>query len=717
MLKVPCLVSFLGMVCAGLTLSAAEPAKKNPLSGKPRTLTVMKHGGAPSLTTDLTVGLWASPIPFDMNGDGFTDLFVVNCGSPESKDVYYFENTGKTDPKTGAPLFKKGVAIDPGVIRKDGTRVSHAQIDATPSYVMKNGRQTLRVVTPKGEFPDFLKTGFAEAVPLPVTQEEIYSPRGRVRGQSWNYVDWNGDGTLDLLVGLGDWTDYGWDAAYDANGRWRAGPLHGYVFVLLNKGTDQNPKYAAPVRVEADGRPVDVYGNPSPNFADFRGDGVKDLVCGEFLDGFTFFQNIGTKQAPDFLPGVPLRRNDGQLLTTHMEMIEPVAYDWDRDGRADLVVGQEDGTVLLIRNEGFAMQPQTLTDKERKAGVTKPDLAVLKFAEPVFLRQYADNMSAGVLATPVCVDWDGDGLVDILTGNGSGEIIFFKNLGGKGPLPNFAEGQFLEADGKRIRYMAGYNGSIQGPAEARWGYTNIGAGDWDGDGLIDIVASTIEGKIYLHKNIGTKTQPKLAAGVPLTVAWDGPAPKPAWNWWNPQNGELAVHWRCTPYMIDLDGDGIMDLVTVDHEGYLAWYRQVENDGQRVLLPGQRVFRMKGDSAFDMKNLVAAADAAVKDGPLCMNYEKNGRSGRRTFCFVDWDGDGKLDLLVNSLNVDFFKNVSTKPGEWVFENKGPVDGVRLAGHSTAPGTVDWNGDGIPDLVVGAEDGYFYYMENPRSQKTK
>lgn len=694
-----------------LSGAAAKKEKTpNPLAGLPRNLQIIDHN-APGVTTDLGVGLWASPIPYDANGDGFPDLFVVSCGSPEMKDVFYFENTGKTDPKTGAPLFKKGVAVDPAVISKSGLRVSHALTDVTPSYVNENGKETLRVTSPKGEYPDFLKTGLANPQPLPVTVGDVYNSNGRLRGSNWSYVDWNNDGKLDLLVGLGDWTDYGWDNAYDQNGRWRNGPLHGFVFVMLNTGTNENPVYAPAQQVYADNRVIDVYGNPSAQFADFRGNGVRDIITGEFVDGFTYFQNVGTPQEPKFLSGKPLAR-DGKYLIMPLEMIEVVAYDWNKDGKTDLVVGQEDGRVALMRNEGFT-EKVVMDTKTKKPKVGAPKEVSINFSDPQMLRQEADHVKFGVLNTPVCVDWDGDGLVDILTGNAAGELGFIKNLGGKGPLPSFAEVQVLEADGKPIRYIAGPNRSIQGPAEAKWGYTNIGVGDWDGDGLLDILASTIEGKIYFHKNIGTKTQPKLANGVPLTVAWNGPTPKPVWNWWNPQNGELVVHWRCTPVVIDIDGDGINDLVSVDHEGYLAFYRQIEKDGKRVLLPGERIFRMKGQSTFDMKNAAPEDALSVdKDGHLRLNSESAGRSGRRTYCFVDWDGDGKLDLLVNGLNVDFLKNISTKPGEWVFENKGPVDGTRLAGHSTAPGVVDWDGNGVPDLVVGAEDGFFYYLKNPR-----
>jgi hypothetical protein len=78
---------------------------------------------------------------------------------------------------------------------------------------------------------------------------------------------------------------------------------------------------------------------------------------------------------------------------------------------------------------------------------------------------------------------------------------------------------------------------------------------------------------------------------------------------------------------------------------------------------------------------------------------------------DWDGDGKLDLLLNSKNIDFMSNIAPNPGEFQFKNEGLVDPHLLAGHTTCPGTVDWNGDGKRDLIIGAEDGFFYYVENP------
>ncbi len=39
-----------------------------------------------------------------------------------------------------------------------------------------------------------------------------------------------------------------------------------------------------------------------------------------------------------------------------------------------------------------------------------------------------------------------------------------------------------------------------------------------------------------------------------------------------------------------------------------------------------------------------------------------------------------------------------------------------GHTDGPVTADWNGDGVPDLLVGTETGVFYYWERPGFQIT-
>ena len=319
-------------------------------------------------------------------------------------------------------------------------------------------------------------------------------------------------------------------------------------------------------------------------------------------------------------------------------------------------------------------------------------------------------MKFGVLVTPVGFDWDGDGREDILCGNSAGYMGFIRNLGGN--PPKWAAPQYLEADGQVIRIMAGPNGSIQGPAEAKWGYTTLSVADWDGDGLPDLVVNSIWGKVVWFRNVGTRTPAEACRGAADRSPVAGPPPKPAWNWWNPAGKQLATQWRTTPVVFDLNGDGLQDLVMLDHEGFLAFFERTRRGDALNLLPGQRVLIGENGSAFDSNHRLIDKSS----GPLHLNNGVAGRSGRRKLCVADWDGDGKPDLLVNSRNVNFLKNVSTQPGQFLFRDMGPMDDLVLAGHDTSPTVVHWAADGIPDLLVGAEDGHFYFKRNPRHGET-
>ena len=179
-------------------------------------------------------------------------------------------------------------------------------------------------------------------------------------------------------------------------------------------------------------------------------------------------------------------------------------------------------------------------------------------------------MKCGALATPFGVDWDGDGDIDILSGNTAGYIQYYENLSGPGvEKPKWAAPRRLEAGGKTFRIMAGPNGSIQGPAEAKWGYSNPWVADWDLDGKLDILVNDIWGAVVWYRNIGTRQKPLLAAAQPIEVEWPGKTPKPERVWWELRGKQLVTQWRTTPRVVDWDGDGLPDLVMLDPEGDLA----------------------------------------------------------------------------------------------------------------------------------------------------
>ena len=633
-------------------------------------LTRLKYNH-PGLVVELGVGLWAWPVPCDADGDGDFDL-IVSCPDKPFNGIWLFENAAGDTAKNKFPVFKPPRRLSPAV---------HYVM---PSYV--DGQ--LRVLTPGLEYPDFLSRGLASSVPLGAPKT-IHVPRGqasggrvnKIRHNQWRYADYDGDGALDLIVGIEDWSDYGWDDAWDSHGQWKNGRLHGFVYWLRNTGTTARPSYAEPAKVEAAKKLVDTFGCPTPNFADFDGDGDLDLLCGEFLDCFMYFENTGNRTRPNYAAGRRLIAPGGEPLTMNLQMIVPIAFDWDRDGDLDLVVGDEDGRVALVENTGKFAE----------------DRAPL-FLAPRYFQQEADDVKCGALATPVGFDWDGDGDIDLLSGNTAGYIELFENLSGPGvAAPKWAGPKRLEAGGKVFRIVAGPSGSIQGPAEAKWGYTTLSAAEWDGDGLADLVFNSIWGRVGWLRNIGTRTEPRLAAPEALEVEWPGTPTKPAWTWWTPEGKELVTQWRTTPLVFDFNHDGLPDLAMLDVEGYLALFERAKRDGKQVLLPPRRAF----------------VDETGQ--PIRLNAKTAGGSGRRKLCVTDWDGDGRFDLLVNSTSADLLRQIAERDGNWFFKADGSLASQNIEGHDVSPAVVDFDGDGVPDFLGGAEDGHFYFLANPRGKK--
>ena len=610
----------------------------------------------------LGVGLWGIPLPYDYDSDGVKDL-LVSCPDTPYKGLYLFLNKGSKEK----PFFSKAIRISSE--GKNNIRLSESG-------------GISRVLSPGKEYPDFFYAPYETEESITYEGEQFGDILKRTRSHMWNCIDWDSDSDLDIIVGIDTWSDYGWDNAFDSLGRWKNGPLHGYVYLLEN----QNGTYVNAGRIQAGGEDIDVYGAPCPCIADFDADGDLDIICGEFLDGLTWFENVSSDGTPVFKAGRRLRNADGEIRF-HLQMIVPAVSDFNDDGLPDIIAGDEDGRVAWLRNTG------------------KLEDGMPVFSSPEYFRQEADLVKFGALSTPYAADWDGDGVTDLLSGNSAGEIAFIRNCGSN-EVPEWEAPRLFRVNGETFRIMAGENGSIQGPAEAKWGYTAVTAADWDGDGLADIIMNSITGKIQWLRNTGSADMLELEAPRPVEIA--GTAPKPAWNWWNPAEGELVTQWRTTPAAIDWNEDGLTDIIMLDHEGYLAFYERFrDSDASLRLLQGKRIFIGVNCSVYDPQKGVADSTC----GPLRLNSKKAGQSGRRKICFADWDGDGLADLLVDSRNTAWFKNLGTEEnGKVLLEYRGDISDVKLAGHSTCPAVFDWGNDGIPDIICGAEDGHFYLLKN-------
>jgi len=615
--------------------------------------------GRAGVVDRLGAGLWACPAMTDYDDDGRLDM-LYSCADVPVGGTYLFR---RTDSGRDGPQFRLA-----GRLTGPHRRLSVCDWNG-------DGKQD--VLVSGGYFDDVRHNGFDRYVPMSV--KRYVNP---VRAYIYRAADWDADGVLDLLVSCGDWREYGWDRGYNERGEWTRGPLHGWIRFYRNLGTAAEPRFGAGHRLMAGHWPVDVFGRPGVCVVDWDGDGDDDLLIGEFLDRISFFENVGTRSRPRLAPGRFLTV-DGQVLRMDLCMIMPTVCDFDGDGDLDLIVGEEDGYVDLVENvAGKSQMP--------------------RLKKPVYLTGVDLPVKSGGLAVPAADDWDGDGDTDLVVGNTAGYLELFVN-DGSDKQPQFRRAGYLAEPAGTIRIQAGYNGSVQGPCETKWGYTVPTVADWDGDGKLDVIANAIIGRLIWWRRVKNDLDTPLATGQPLHVRWKSKPPYPKWNWWRPgykgfdsagwgaaAKDELVTQWRTRPQVADLNGDGLADLVSLDHEGYLAVYYRSSATG-RPLLPANRVF------------------VDEKGQALRLSKGEGGRSGRVKICLVDWDRDGDLDLLKNTTNVAWYENVTDKAdrtGKIRLARRGDLVNRRLAGHTSSPEAVDLNHDGWPDILLGAEDGRLY-----------
>lgn len=593
----------------------------------------------PGLLVDLDVGFKSIPMPMDFDSDGDYDLLVSESGSYAESGVFYFENISGNEEM---PIFRHSMQLSSDRFRLgyDGSQFEVSTVGnrvhvLTPDRVSQ--KLLIYMDVPQNVFWD------QNEIDLPPGgYHRLHSTKTR-----WKMIDLDGDGIEDMVCSADE------------------------LLFLKNTGTREEPKYADPVNISTvTGKKISDVVKIRVLFDDFDGDGDYDYI-GTKHANFFYFENVGTAQQYAFADAKPITHAGKPITTVSRSTIRPSAIDWDRDGNVDILAGDEDGKVALIKNTGNIVD------------------GVPGFLPPRFFQQEARYVDFGALSAPRVVDWDGDGLTDIVSGNGVGYIGFIRNLGGS--QPRWDAPKLLDVDGVPIRII---------PPEAHWGYTTIDVADWNHNGLLDVLVNDHHGHVQWFENIGSRTSPKLSAPKPIEVQWKGKQVKPPWVPGETSGNELLAPWRTSPYVMDFDEDGLNDLVMLDHEGYLAVYLRYRGSGDALLLsPPKRSFVFPSGE------------------PIRLNQLEGKSSGRLKIGFSDWDGDGKKDLVFSSKPaVDWMRNMGMKDGQMVLQYMGRVLSKTLMGHTDGPVTADWNRDGIPDLLVGTETGVFYYWKRPSFKTT-
>ena len=316
-------------------------------------------------------------------------------------------------------------------------------------------------------------------------------------------MDWNSDGKKDLLVGDTD----------------------GYIWIFLNTGTDANPVLARGQKLQVNGKDFKPEGGRAkPWVVDWNNDGKKDLICGSEDGTVRLLLNTGSDRAPAFAKATPLKVGNKNLKVGMR--VCPVVWDWNKDGKKDLLCADEDGKVTYFENVETDASP------------------VFENGVPVQSRGWPISPPAGISAK---ADIAGDGNPKLLYVGREGNIEVY---GAK-------ERGLIEVDGQALKLTRGK--------------FKMSTAFWNDDKKADVLLGEEDGRVLLL--ISRCVDGKWAFEKPVVL----------------QDGHQPLNGGRCPFVsvVDWNKDGKKDLVCYGADGQVYWFENKGSDAAPVF-NGQQV---------------------------------------------------------------------------------------------------------------------------------
>ncbi|MDH5804307.1 MAG: VCBS repeat-containing protein, partial [Gemmatimonadota bacterium] len=310
-----------------------------------------------------------APVFTDIDGDEDWDLFVGVLGGAfninrSTRDNFYF-----------LERLEDGVFVERS---KQFVRQLDVGSESYPVFVDLDGDNDQDLLLSNKIDPDHLRTSRVYRFENVGTAN---SPAFRARG-SWfldglyhyapSFGDLDADGDLDMILGS-----------------WR-----GEVALYWNTGSATAPRFEDNPAMTIS---LSRGSNTTPAVGDIDGDGDLDLMVGEASGTLNYYVNDGTSEAPQFT-----LVSDQFLDVDVGRRSAPTLADVDSDGDLDLVVGSENGGAIMFLNQSAGGQT-------------------------VFAAGETMSLNLPLVSTPVFIDIDNDGDLDVFSGGLSGGMVFLEN--------------------------------------------------------------------------------------------------------------------------------------------------------------------------------------------------------------------------------------------------------------------------------------------------